>query len=193
VTGGFLTNKMNRFYTLIIFFLLTFNIFAQKKSVSGRVKNDLEENLEYVSIIVKETNTNSLSDCKGKFKIKAKVGDTLIFSKEGYLTEYVKITSYKFNRIVVTFNYNLFQENIKNDSTINKLRFTGTSQPLIIINGRIYLFENSLKEAALSDLTEDDIKHVIVFKGKKATDKFGKCAMNGAIWVTTKCNSDLED
>ncbi len=59
--------------------------FAQEKTVSGTV-SDSSGGLPGVSILVKDTNNGTETDFDGKYSIKVKVGDVLVFSYVGYKT-----------------------------------------------------------------------------------------------------------
>jgi TonB-linked SusC/RagA family outer membrane protein len=59
--------------------------FAQEKTVSGTV-SDSSGSLPGVSVLVKGTKTGTETDFNGKYTIKAKTGDILVFSYLGYKT-----------------------------------------------------------------------------------------------------------
>ena len=66
-------------------FFLSLSIQAQEKNISGTV-SDNTGTLPGVSVIIKGTTTGSETDFDGKYTIKAKVGDVLVFSYLGYKT-----------------------------------------------------------------------------------------------------------
>lgn len=59
--------------------------YAQDKLITGRVTDASEEALPGVSISVKNKKTATISDAKGEYKIKASIGDILVFSSVGYV------------------------------------------------------------------------------------------------------------
>ncbi|WP_075342594.1 SusC/RagA family TonB-linked outer membrane protein [Tenacibaculum agarivorans] len=76
--------KFKGMLTLLIAFVVHIS-FAQIKMISGAVSDDSGP-LPGVSIQVKGTNTGTETDFDGKYSIKAKAGDTLIFSFVGMKT-----------------------------------------------------------------------------------------------------------
>ncbi|WP_298765085.1 von Willebrand factor type A domain-containing protein [uncultured Polaribacter sp.] len=70
----------------LLFFSLICNLFflnAQEKEITGTVSS-ASESLPGVSILVKGTTTGTTTDFDGKYKIKANIGDQLIFTYLGY-------------------------------------------------------------------------------------------------------------
>lgn len=74
--------KFNGFLVLLVVLMAQLN-FAQERSVSGIVSDDQGIPLPGVSILIKGTKTGIQSDFDGKFSIKAKPTDVLIFSYLG--------------------------------------------------------------------------------------------------------------
>ena len=75
-------------------------IFAQSNilTVTGKVTDaDTNSPLAGVSIILKGTNTGTITDAKGTFSIKAEKGKTLIFSYLGYLQQELKVNKANIN------------------------------------------------------------------------------------------------
>ncbi|MCK0124371.1 TonB-dependent receptor [Gelidibacter sp. F2691] len=69
-------------YILILLIMFSYSLHAQK--VAGVVKDENNEPLSGVTIVVKGTLAGTISDFDGKFEVKADVGDKLIFSYVGY-------------------------------------------------------------------------------------------------------------
>jgi len=76
--------KLKGMLTLLIAFVVHIS-YAQTKTISGSVSDDSGP-LPGVSIQVKGTNTGTETDFDGKYSIKAKAGDTLVFSFVGMKT-----------------------------------------------------------------------------------------------------------
>jgi TonB-linked SusC/RagA family outer membrane protein len=74
--------KFNGFLTLLLALIVQIS-FAQEKTVSGTI-SDTSGALPGVSILVKGTNKGAESDFDGKYSIKAKSGDVLVFRYLGY-------------------------------------------------------------------------------------------------------------
>lgn len=73
---------MMKNYILILLIMFSYSLHAQK--VAGVVKDENNEPLSGVTIVVKGTLAGTISDFDGKFEVKADVGDKLIFSYVGY-------------------------------------------------------------------------------------------------------------
>lgn len=70
---------------LLILFLFPFSLTAQKKQITGVVKDSLtREGMPYVSVYYKGTTTGAMTDDKGQFQIERLAGDTLVVSCIGY-------------------------------------------------------------------------------------------------------------
>lgn len=72
-------------FFLIMLFSVFLSIQGQEKNISGTV-SDKAGTLPGVSVLIKGTTTGSETDFDGKYTIKAKVGDILVFSYLGYKT-----------------------------------------------------------------------------------------------------------
>ncbi|WP_026450746.1 TonB-dependent receptor [Aequorivita capsosiphonis] len=75
---------MKKNYHLIFLMLFSYSLFAQ--DVSGVVKDENNQSLIGVSVVVKGTPTGTITDFDGKYEIKATTGDILVFSYVGYDT-----------------------------------------------------------------------------------------------------------
>ncbi|MFD2566322.1 SusC/RagA family TonB-linked outer membrane protein [Pseudotenacibaculum haliotis] len=74
--------KFNGILTLLLALVVQVS-FAQEKTVSGTV-SDADGTLPGVSVLIKGTTTGTETDFDGKYSIKTKVGDVLVFSYLGY-------------------------------------------------------------------------------------------------------------
>lgn len=77
--------KFGGIITLFLAFVVQLT-FAQEKTISGTVADDLGLPLPGVNIIIKGTKTGTQSDFDGNYSIKVEVGKTLTFSYIGYKT-----------------------------------------------------------------------------------------------------------
>lgn len=69
----------------ILFLICTQNLFAQQKEWKGQVLDEsLVEPLIGVSVTVKGTSVGTITDVDGNFSIRARIGQTLVFSYIGY-------------------------------------------------------------------------------------------------------------
>ena len=76
--------KFNGILTLLLAFVVQIS-FAQQKTISGTV-SDNSGPLPGVSIVIKGTTIGTETDFDGKYSIKAKSGNVLIFRYLGYKT-----------------------------------------------------------------------------------------------------------
>ncbi len=83
--------KFNGFLPLLLAFVVQIS-FAQERTISGTVSEESGA-LPGVSVLIKGTKTGTETDFNGKYSIKAKTGDVLIFRYIGYKTAEMKITS----------------------------------------------------------------------------------------------------
>ncbi|RCH54733.1 hypothetical protein DJ568_09590 [Mucilaginibacter hurinus] len=68
------------------------NAFAQEKSVEGIVfDKDSKTRLASIRVLNTSTNQSVYNNLKGEFKINASKGDALVFTKEGYRTDTIKV------------------------------------------------------------------------------------------------------
>ncbi|MGN6416917.1 MAG: TonB-dependent receptor plug domain-containing protein, partial [Pseudobacter sp.] len=67
-------------------------VYKDQEIITGQVINEDGAGLSGVSIFHKKMNKGTLTDAQGLFSIKAKKGDTLLFSIVGYADQQVKIT-----------------------------------------------------------------------------------------------------
>ncbi|MBP8157838.1 MAG: carboxypeptidase-like regulatory domain-containing protein, partial [Flavobacterium sp.] len=70
--------------TVIMLLGIPVVINAQNKSITGKVTDDHNESLPGVTVTINGTKTGTLSDNEGKYSIKAKPTDKLVFSFLGY-------------------------------------------------------------------------------------------------------------
>lgn len=92
---------MKKHIVLIISLFFTIgSVWAQSYSVNGVVTDDSNETLPGVNIVVKGTDLGSVTDLDGRYSIKAKKGDILVFSFIGFKNKDVKIDREKINVVL---------------------------------------------------------------------------------------------
>ncbi|MFB9077280.1 carboxypeptidase-like regulatory domain-containing protein [Flavobacterium procerum] len=69
-------------------------IFAQERTVSGRVSDNAGMPLPGVSVLLKGTKTGTQTDFDGKYSIKASSSQTLVFSYLGVKTQEITAQSH---------------------------------------------------------------------------------------------------
>jgi TonB-dependent SusC/RagA subfamily outer membrane receptor len=65
-------------------------------------------------------------------------------------------------------------------ATITFRTLSDSCKPIIVVNGKV------ATTVALSGLTPDSIKSIMVLKGESAIKLYGSAAVNGVVQVTTK-------
>ncbi|MFT6049932.1 SusC/RagA family TonB-linked outer membrane protein [Patiriisocius sp. Uisw_047] len=96
--------KTTFYYVIGLFFMLSASIgLAQEKTVTGLVQDSGGLPLPGVNILVKGTSTGTQSDFDGNYTIKSAVGQTLIFSYIGFLSQEFAVTAAT-NSITVSLN-----------------------------------------------------------------------------------------
>lgn len=77
--------KTTKVYTfLMVFFLMTTALFAQKRSIEGIVKSAQGESLPGATVVIKGSTQGSTTDINGRFMLQAQSGDVLVISFVGY-------------------------------------------------------------------------------------------------------------
>ena len=101
----------NSFYVTLLTIFCNFKLFSQEtKLVHGIIYNNKKEGLSHV--LVKNKNEFSFSHTNGIFKIKAKLGDTLLFSLTGFEKQEYILNN--FTDLVILLKNEIVQlENIK--------------------------------------------------------------------------------
>ncbi len=100
--------KFNGFLTLFLALVVQIS-FAQEKTISGTV-SDESGPLPGVSVLIKGTTTGTETDFDGKYSIKAKTGDTLIFSYLGYKPSEKKVGNSSSLNVILEEDSNVLNE-----------------------------------------------------------------------------------
>ena len=75
-------------------FFITVKVFAQEKTIEGIVfDKDTRERIAKTNILNSTTGKSFYNDLKGEFKIDAQTGDVLVFNKQDYYPDTIKIKS----------------------------------------------------------------------------------------------------
>ena len=84
---------MRKFFTLLIVISTFHPLFAQDRTISGRLTSNHDGSpLPGVSITIKGTTTGTVTDAEGYYSIKVPIGATLVFAYVGMLTHEVVVT-----------------------------------------------------------------------------------------------------
>jgi len=82
---------MKSFLFICVMSLFTFQMQAQEVEISGIITDESSQPLPGVNIIVKGTTSGTQTDFDGKYEIQAKVGQTLVYSYIGYVSQERKL------------------------------------------------------------------------------------------------------
>jgi len=126
---------------LLLFFSLICAIsFAQTKSVSGTVSDNNGLPLPGVNIIIKNTSNGTQSDIDGRYSISTSVGETLVFTYLGFITQEVAV--------------------INTTNTLDVTMVEDAAQlEEVVVTGYGTTIKRKLTEA-ISSVTAEDIKEV---------------------------------
>ena len=82
---------MQRVRLFLITMLLTVSVYGQQIEVSGKVFNEEKQPIIGATIMNKVTRDGTVSDIDGKYRIKTKIGDTLVFMFIGYMAREIEV------------------------------------------------------------------------------------------------------
>ncbi|UII24202.1 carboxypeptidase-like regulatory domain-containing protein [Fulvivirga ligni] len=85
---------MKTIFTTLIISFICISALAQERTISGQLTDDDGEPLPGISIVIKGTNTGTVTDINGYYTITAPIGSTLVFSFVGMATKEVIVTGY---------------------------------------------------------------------------------------------------
>jgi TonB-linked SusC/RagA family outer membrane protein len=159
--------------TLIFIFFLFFSSLAfsqQKLIVTGTIVSDNNDPLVGVSVNVKGTNTGTITDSKGDFKIEVNKGATLVFSFVGYKDKEVKV-----NNSTSASNIQL----TKNSSTLGEVVVVGYgTKKKADLTGSVS--STSSKELEKRTVTQSSLAMEGLMAGISVRQGSGNPADNGA-------------
>lgn len=99
---------MHKILTIGVFLLLSIGLSAQ--SITGKVVDESGESLIGVNIIIKGTDTGTITDFEGNYALNATVGNTLVFSYIGYADQEILIGDYTLINVTMTSGASVLDE-----------------------------------------------------------------------------------
>ena len=134
-----------KFVKLLLLFLITFNMFAQKKNISGEIKDSQSNSiLEYVNIGIANKNTGTVSNSKGIFNLrlndKVTANDTIVFSHVGYKSTKIIVNQLKQenNLILLEPSDNMLKEVVIKFKQPKTKQFGRSSKGLSLMHSNFY-------------------------------------------------------
>lgn len=177
--------KKKALFTFLFIFTSALAI-SQVKNYTGAIVDIFDNPLYGVEITNERSQETIISNCKGKFSIRANRGDLLTFNKVNYLFHQKQIKSGKKMRILLNFDTQLIMQKIdERDVTLHDFESPldeDLCQPLFLVDG-----EPSSSVSQLIPLEEGDVYNVRVIKGRIVYDMFGDYSRNGVIFIQTSC------
>lgn len=89
-------------FFVTVFMLTQVMLYAQTKTVSGKVLDDKGDPVAFASVRLKNSRTGIAADASGNFSIKAKDGDIIVFSASGLSEKEVTVSGAEFLSIQLT-------------------------------------------------------------------------------------------
>ena len=133
--------KFNGILTLLLAFIVQVS-FAQVKTITGTV-SDNSGSLPGVSVIIKGSTTGAETDFDGKYSIKAKAGDVLVFRYLGYKPSEKIVGSSNIINLTMEEDANVLEEIVVvGYGTSTKKSFTGTATTVTAENLEAKNFTN---------------------------------------------------
>ncbi len=196
-------------FSLAITMLFCIVSFGQERTITGIV-SDEHEVLPFVNILMKGTPKGTQTDFDGKFSIKAKTGDKLIFSYVGFdnyeLEIGEKVSEYfiklKSSAVLLEVVYGLNpvprKKHLPSSTTISeeelrkppreKTQFKTHCMKSINANNKplIIMDEEIISENILETIDPNSIAAIKVLKDKEAIEIYGSKAQFGVIIIETK-------
>ena len=80
---------------LLCIFLLPCYLLAQQKAISGRVTDAKGVPMPGASVVIKQTNTGTVTDAEGKFKLSAPASSTIIITASGFKSQSFSAQSFQ--------------------------------------------------------------------------------------------------
>lgn len=122
---------------MLVLLLFSVTLQAQNNSIKGTVSDNIGT-MPGVNVIIKGTNTGTLTDSDGNFQITVKANDTLMFSYLGYKSQEVPIN---------------------NRNTINiKLQEDTTTLSEVIVNAGYYTVKDKERTGSIAKMTANEIE-----------------------------------
>jgi Ca-activated chloride channel family protein len=102
--------KSLKLISLAITMLVCFVTFAQEKTITGIVTDNVNVPLPGVTVTVKKTTKTALTDFDGKYSIQAQTGDVLVFSYIGMKTQNISVKKSNVINVKMADNSNHLEE-----------------------------------------------------------------------------------
>ena len=108
--------------TLLIALLISVSFYAQERTITGTVSDDMGE-VSDISVIVQGTSKGTVTDFDGKYSITAKKGDVLVFSHVSYATSYVTVKDKNVINVLIKASKNTLSEVVITSSCFKRKKW----------------------------------------------------------------------
>lgn len=142
---------MKKIILSIIILLLSASFGIAQNLIKGYVSDTDNEPLAGVMVMVKGTSIGTTTDEKGKYSIRAKNGDVLVFSLLGMVDKEITVKENTINAKMLTDNYALSDAVVIGYGTVKKSDLTGsvaTVKPDELKNSKVGMLSNALQGTA---------------------------------------------
>ena len=203
--------KNTKLFFTYLYMLVFLVSFGQERKITGIVL-DKNEPIPGAFVALKGTNRGTQTDFDGKFSIRAKKGDTLVFNFLGYYIYELEIGEKISNYTIILKQNNIQLEETYGDPIPQKRRLDIAINPIskediekespkpekkqVIVHCErtINISEKPLwildgfisTEKNIKSLNPNKIKSIEVLKGTGATAIYGSKGVNGVILITTQ-------
>lgn len=96
---------------LFVFFITSFPLYAQMKTVTGKVTDEHQVPLPGVSVVIQGTSKGTATDFDGNYTIEVQEGSVLTYSSVGFVTQQKKISGGS-NRLTVNISLQELREEL---------------------------------------------------------------------------------
>jgi len=162
---------MKLFGLIILLYLVRIPLaFAQEKQFDGIVfDRETKERIAKVNILNLNSKANNYDNLKAEFKITAKTGDVLIFSKTGYLNDTLKLGTETSVAVYLKRTSVQLKEVSINDNADPQKRYEATKREYDKVYGTLANHDLLSIGNGGAGLSIDGLYNLLSFRGRNAT------------------------
>ncbi|MFS4482048.1 M56 family metallopeptidase [Hyunsoonleella sp. 2307UL5-6] len=161
-------------------------------TISGVVKDINGTTLPRTNIIVKNSKKGAISDFDGKYKIKVKENDELVFSYIGFNVKVIKVQADQpILNVILNEQEVSTSEKQKKDAlsktSITTIDLYDGKKPVYLVNG------TAISKEEFNEVDTEQINSVTIMKENEAQSIFGDKAKDDVIIIQKKENSEIDE